>query len=402
MKILLVHNAYQQPGGEDIVFAQERQLLERSGHQVVAYCRSNAEIADLSPLRRLALVKQVVWAADTRREMARLIRRERPDLVHVHNTFLMVSPSVYAACKAERVPVVQTLHNYRLLCPAATFYRDGHVCEECVEENLCHSVAHGCYRESRAQTAGLTLMLEVHRLLRTWTKMVDGYVALTEFARQRFIAAGLSPERVFTKPNFLYPDPGERVDRGQYALFVGRLSPEKGLETLLAAWRLLGSPIPLVVVGAGPLGARLAAEAARHRLRNVSWTGYLTRAETCRAIKGATFLLLPSGCYENFPMSIVEAFACGVPVICSRLGAMQEIVADGRTGLHFTAGDAQDLARKVEWAWTHHEQVAEMGKEARRQYETKYTAEKNYSLLTGIYQRVIEAQRAVTPKQAKV
>jgi glycosyltransferase involved in cell wall biosynthesis len=400
MKILLVHNAYQQPGGEDIAFGQERQLLERSGHQVLAYCRSNAEIVDLSPLRRLALLKQVVWATDTRREMARLIRREKPDLVHVHNTFLMVSPSVYAACKEECVPVVQTLHNYRLLCPAATFYRDGHVCEECAEHNLGHGVAYGCYRQSRAQTAAVALMLEVHRLLRTWTKMVDGYVALTEFARRKFVAGGLSPERVFTKPNFLYPDPGARVDSGQYALFVGRLSPEKGLETLLAAWRLLRGRIPLVVVGAGPLGAQLAAQAAQHRLSNLSWRGYLTRAETCRAIEGASFLLHPSGCYENFPMSIVEAFACGVPVICSPQGAMQEIVADGRTGLHFTAGDAQDLARKVEWAWTHPEQMAEMGKEARREYETKYTAEKNYSLLTDIYQRVIEAHRAVTPKQA--
>ena len=400
MKILLVHNTYQQPGGEDVVFSQERQLLERVGHQVLTCCRSNAEIADLSVLRRLALVKQMVWATDTRREIARLIRREKPHLVHVHNTFLMVSPSIYAACKEEHVPVVQTLHNYRLLCPAAIFYRDGHVCEECAEHNLWHGVFYGCYRESRAETAGVALMLEVHRLLRTWTKMVDAYVALTEFARQKFIAGGLPPERVFTKPNFVHPDPGERVDSGQYALFVGRLSPEKGLDTLVAAWKLLGSRIPFMVVGGGPLSTGLAAEAAQHRLSNVSLRGRLTRAESCRAIKGARFLVLPSGCYENFPMTVVEAFACGVPVICSRLGAMEEIVADGRTGLHFTVGDAQDLTQKIEWAWTHPEQMAEMGKEARRQYEAKYTAEKNYSLLMDIYQRVTGAGTAVTPKEA--
>jgi glycosyltransferase involved in cell wall biosynthesis len=393
MKILLVHNTYQQPGGEDVVFNQERQLLERAGHEVLTYCRSNAEMADLSVLRRLALVKQMVWAADTRREIARLIRREKPHLAHVHNTFLMVSPSIYAACKEEHVPVVQTLHNYRLLCPAAIFYRDGHVCEECAEHKLWHGVFYGCYRESRAETAGVALMLEVHRLLRTWTKMVDAYVALTEFARQRFIAGGLPAERVFTKPNFVHPDPGERVDSGQYVLFVGRLSPEKGLDTLVAAWKLLGSRIPFMVVGDGPLSARLAAQAAQHRLTNVSLRGRLRRAESCRAIKGASFLVLPSGCYENFPMTVVEAFACGVPVICSRLGAMEEIVADGRTGLHFTTGDAQDLTQKLEWGWAHPEEMAAMGRAARKEYETKYTAERNHRLLMEIYQRALSASR---------
>jgi glycosyltransferase involved in cell wall biosynthesis len=392
MKILLIHNTYQQPGGEDVVFNQERQLLERAGHQVLTYCRSNGEIAGYSALQRLALVGRMTWARGTRREIASLLRSQKPDLVHVHNTFLMVSPSVYTACKEAHIPVVQTLHNYRLLCPAAIFYRDAHVCEECAEHNLWHAVFYGCYRESRAESAGVALMLEAHRLLRTWTRMVHSYVTLTEFARQKFTAGGLPPDRMVTKPNFVHTDPGEHVDSGQYALFVGRLSPEKGIGTLLAAWKLLAKGISLIIVGDGPLSARLAVEATQLGLNNVSFRGRLRRAETLQAIKGASFLILPSGCYENFPMSIVEAFACGVPVVCSRLGAMEEIVAHGRTGLHFTPGNASDLAAKVEWAWTHPGEMAVMGRAARAEYEAKYTAERNYQMLMEIYQKALAAK----------
>ena len=236
-------------------------------------------------------------------------------------------------------------------------------------------------------------MLEAHRLLCTWARRrVHSYVTLTEFARHKFIAGGLPPDRIVTKPNFLHPDPGERVDSGQYALFVGRLSPEKGIGTLLAAWKLLAKGISLIIVGDGPLSARLAVEATQLGLNNVSFRGRLRRAETLQAIKGASFLILPSGCYENFPMSIVEAFACGVPVVCSRLGAMEEIVAHGRTGLHFTPGNASDLAAKVEWAWTHPGEMAVMGRAARAEYEAKYTAERNYQMLMEIYQKALAAK----------
>jgi glycosyltransferase involved in cell wall biosynthesis len=397
MKILLVHNTYQQPGGEDVVFDQERELLERTGHQVLTYRRSNSEIAGFSALKRLALVGRIVWARDTRREIATLLHRQKPDLVHVHNTFLMVSPSIYSACKEAQIPVVQTLHNYRLYCPAANFYRDGHVCEECTEHNLWRGVYHGCYRESRAETAAVALMLEVHRLLGTWQKMVDCYVTLTESCRRRFIAAGLPEDRVLTKPNFIHPDPGGSAGSAKWALFVGRLSPEKGVRTLVAAWERVGCRIPALIIGDGPERAALEAQVNEERLCNISFQGRLTRSQTLAAMKEARFLVVPSQWYEGFPMSIVEAFACGIPVVCSRLGAMQELVTDGQTGLHFTAGDAEDLAAKVEWAWTHPKEMEEMGREARKEYETKYTAEKNYTLLMEIYQRAIATHRALLP-----
>ena len=286
-----------------------------------------------------------------------------------------------------QIPVVQTLHNYRLLCPATTHYRDGQVCEECTEHSLLRSVWHGCYHDSQATTAAVALMLKVHRARGTWTKAVDGYIALTEFSRQKFIEGGLPANRIHVKPNIVARDPGESDGRGEYALFVGRLSPEKGVSTLLAAWKQLTVSLPLMIVGDGPLRHGLEAEAERNGLRHVTFRGHMNTTDTREAMKHAAFLILPSLWYEGFPMVIAESLACGTPVLGSRLGSTEELIDDGRTGLHFTAGDASDLARKVEWAWSHPSELAAMGHEARREYETLYTPEKNYSRLMDIYER---------------
>lgn len=385
MKILLVHNSYQQPGGEDVVFEQEGQLLERYGHQVIRYKRSNHELEGLSGLQRLKLVRTILSADDSKRDIGNILRAEKPKLVHVHNTFMMISPSIYEACQMAQIPVVHTLHNYRLLCPATTHYRDGQVCEECAERSLLRSVWHGCYRDSRA-TAAVALMLKVHRARGTWTKAVDGYIALTEFSRQKFIEGGLPANRIHVKPNIVACDPGESDGRGQYALFVGRLSPEKGVSTLLAAWKQLTVSLPLMIVGDGPLRQGLEAEAERNGLRHVTFRGHVNNNDTREAMKHAAFLILPSLWYEGFPMVIAESLACGTPVLGSRLGSTEELIDDGRTGLHFTAGDASDLARKVEWAWSHPSELAAMGHEARRVYQTLYTPEKNYLQLMDIYE----------------
>ena len=391
MKILLIHNAYCEPGGEDVAFDAERRLLEDAGHQVVIYRRTNWEIQNYSGFERLALVSRIVWAKDARQDIAVLLRQEKPQLAHIHNTFVMVSPSVYSACQQAGVPVVQTLHNYRLLCPGANFFRKGHVCEECVEHSLWRGIRYGCYRDSRPATATVALMLALHRRWRTWMGMVNGYIALTEFARNKFISGGLPAEKISVKPNFVHSDPGERTESGEYALFVGRLAPDKGLHTLLASWKRLHNCLPLHVVGDGPMRTQLEAEAVECGVANILFRGRLARSAVWEAIKGAKFLILPSECYENFPVTVAEAFACGTPVICSRHGATQEIVTDSRTGLHFAPGNPDDLAQKVEWASTHPRRMAEMGKEARREYESRYTSEKNYSLLMEIYRRVLTA-----------
>jgi glycosyltransferase involved in cell wall biosynthesis len=391
MKILLVHNTYQQAGGEDVVFEQEKKGLERAGHQVVTYTRSNHEIEQFSFLQRALLVKNIIWATDTRKEFAQLLARENPNLVHVHNTFLMISPSIYSACREFGVPVVQTLQNYRLLCPGALFFRQGKVCEECIEDGLWQSVRHGCYRESRVQTAGVASMLAWHRQVKTYQQLLDCSVAATEFSRRKFVDAGFDPGKIVVKPNFVDPDPGEREGAGDYAVFVGRLAPEKGVATIVEAWKRIPRGHALRIVGDGPERSRLEAQVKQQNLDGVTFCGRLTREETIAMVKGARFQITPSLWYEGFPMVIVEAFACGVPVLCSRLGSMQEIVGDGATGLHFTAGDAEDLAQKIEWAWAHPDEVAAMGRAARRKFEKEYTAERNYSLLMQIYERTVAA-----------
>jgi glycosyltransferase involved in cell wall biosynthesis len=389
MKILLVHNSYQQPGGEDIVFEQERQMLERAGHQVSVYVRHNDEIKGYGLWRKAGLALQTVWASDGYGDVRALLKRAKADVAHFHNTFPLVSPAAYYACREAGVPVVQTLHNYRLSCPAANFFRDGKVCEECVEHSLWRGVRHGCYRNSRAVTATVALMLTVHRSLGTWTNLVDCYIALSAFSRRKLIDGGLPAENIFVKSNFVSPDPGARVGDGEYAVFVGRLFPEKRVDTVLRAWELLRNRIPLFIVGSGPQRTGLENDAAKHCLSSVRFLGQLDRKQTLAAIKGARFLISSSEWFENFPVTIAEAFACRTPIICSRLGAMEEIVADGRTGLHFTPGNAQDLAQKVEWAWDHPEQMTEMGRQARKEYEDKYTAEKNYPVLMEIYQHAV-------------
>jgi glycosyltransferase involved in cell wall biosynthesis len=387
MKILLVHNRYQQRGGEDIIFEQDKKNLERSGNIVVTYERSNHEIEDWSIFQRASLIKRIVWSGDTVRRFSSLLCRETPDVVHVHNTFIMVSPSIYSACRTYRVPVVQTLQNYRLMCPGGLFFRDGQICEDCVENGLWSGIRHGCYRNSRTQTAGVALMLAVHRRLKTYEELVNCGVAATEFAREKFIEAGFDPNRIVVKPNFVDPDPGPRTCSDDFVVYAGRLSYEKGLATLFDAWRLLDNKCALKVVGDGPLRKSLETKVNELGVRNVSFCGHLSREQTIAMVKRARFQIVPSVCYENFPMAIVEAFGCGVPVVCSQLGGMKEIVTDKVTGLHFTPGDEQDLARKVEWAWNHPAEVENMGHAARRKYEAEYTAEKNYSLLMQIYEQ---------------
>ena len=392
MKVLLIHNRYLQPGGEDIVFEVEKILLERYGDRVYTFIENNIHFTEMNFLKAAI---NVVWSKKTQRKLQQLIKEFKPNVVHFHNTFLMISPAAYYACKEAGVPVVQTLHNYRLICPGALLFYKERVCEQCVGKAIpWPGVLHGCWRNSRAGTALVTTMLVVHRLLKTWAEKVDIYIALTEFARKKFIEGGLPAEKIVVKPNFVEPDPGTKDYKiGDYVLFVGRLSQEKGLFTLLKAWKLIKN-IPLKIVGDGPLRESLENFVNRANLsEKVEFLGRCSRKEVIQLMHKARFLVFPSEWYECFPMTIAEAFACGLPVVASKLGTMAEIVENGRTGLHFNAGDSEDLATKVEWAWTHSQEMAEMGREARREYEAKYTAERNYEILMEIYGKAIERCR---------
>ena len=377
--MLSVHNFYQSPGGEDRVFAGETALLEQCGHTVLRYEDHNDRIHSGS----IDSACDAVWSRSTFRRLEALVRSTAIDVAHFHNTFPLVSPSAYYAIRRAGIPVVQALHNFRLICPGATLSRNGSVCEECVERrSLLPGIAHGCYRDSRLATAALSTMLTVHRAAGTYQRQVDVYIAPSEFARERFIAAGLPKDRIVVKPYFVNPDPGVGDGRGDYALFVGRLTEEKGIRTLVKAWPLL-SDIPLRIVGDGPL-------AGTKWPVGVSWLGSQSPEQMFALIQDARVVIVPSVWYEIGPLTILEAFACGTPVISSNLGSMAEKVRHGYNGLLFKPGDSEDLARQVRWAFDHPEELRAMRANARREYEEKYTAERNYKMLMAIYEMAIE------------
>ncbi len=384
MRILVVHNYYQQAGGEDEVFRAEVALLREHGHDVSTLTTENGAVHGL---RSLVAARDAVWSVGFQRRLTECLRQSRPDVAHFHNTFFQVSPAAYYACRDAGVPVVQTLHNYRLVCPSATFYRDGRACEDCVGRAVAlPGIRHGCYRRSRSQTAVVAGMLTAHRWLGTWQRSVDAYIAMTEFAREKFIAGGLPVEKIALKPNFCATDPGIGNGAGGYALFVGRLSPEKGVETLMAAWRRLGGTVPLYVVGDGPLAPAVGEFV--EKTERCHWLGWQPKDKVLALMQDARVLVLPSECYEMFPLVLAEASAAGLPVIGSRHGSVGAIIDDGRTGLHVRPGDPEDLASKIEWAFSHPSELATMRTNAREVFETRYTPAVNYDLLMGIYDRV--------------
>lgn len=391
-RVLIVHNAYQHRGGEDAVVEAESELLVQHGHAVRLYGRHNDDVARLP---RLTLALQTVWSGVTVDQVAAEIRAFRPDVIHVHNTFPLISPSLYWAAARLRVPVVQTLHNFRLLCPQAMFLREGRVCEDCLGHLPWRGVIRRCYRNSLTQTAVLAGMLATHDILGTFNNKIARYIALSEFSRGRFVAGGLPADKIAVKPNFVE---GEMPGRGHAVLcdvqpggsarsgflFVGRLSPEKGVGVLARAISQL-KDISLRVAGEGPDIGLL------QGLSGVALHGFLPSDRVRAEMMSAQALVLPSICYENFPRSIVEAFSCGLPVIASRLGAMAELVREGETGLLFEPGNAEDLAAKLRWAAANPAALLRMGEAARQEHVAKYTPEINYRQLVSIYAEAITA-----------
>jgi glycosyltransferase involved in cell wall biosynthesis len=398
VRIVVAHNFYKQPGGEDQCVAAEVALLQAHGHQVIQYSVRNDGIDEM---RRLNLAARTLWSRTTYRELRELLRVYRPHIAHFHNTFPLISPAAYYAARAEGVGVVQTLHNFRLLCPNALFFRKGKICEECLGRSLpWPGVVYKCYRGSRVASAAAATMVAAHRALGTWREAVDVYVALTEFSRRKIIAGGLPGRKLVVKPNFVHPDPllacvsrlestaaRETHAGSEYGLFVARLSEEKGLETLWAAWRTLRSRIPLKIVGDGPMAAHVQEAAARDS--RIQWLGHRPAHELFPLIGEAMFLAVPSTCYETFGRVIVEAFAMGTPVIASNMGAMAELVDNGRTGLHFKPGDPVDLAANVERLAADPPLRKQMHVAARQEYELNYTAESNYRALLAIYEQAL-------------
>lgn len=388
MRILLAHNYYVERGGEDAVVENEEQLLREHGHQVRLLAVSNDSIKGAWETLRAGW--NAPYSPLGKARIARYIQEFRPNIVHVHNFFPLLTPALYDACQNAGVPVVQTLHNYRTICAGSLLMRDGRPCEDCIQGSPYQAVLHRCARNSFVRSLAVARMVDLHRKRGTWHEKVDCFIGLTEFAKSRFVAAGFPAEKIAIKPNFV-PDHGppdtSLDDARTGALFVGRLSPEKGIGTLLKGWESLD--VPLSIAGDGPLRDAVQC-AARNGIR---WLGKLRPNEVAQAMRSAAFLVVPSDCYETFSMALAEAFAYGLPVIASRRGAMAEIVEEGVSGLHFAPGNPSDLAAKVYWVSRHTKELRHMGRRARLVYEKKYAPEANYQQLMEIYEKAKSASR---------
>ena len=382
MNILIIHNKYQHRGGEDSVVQAEISLLRSHGHKVETYFRDNNDIVAMASS---SVAYQTLWSSHTTIAIAEVVSKFCPDIIHAHNTFPLISPSLYWSAAQADVPVIQTLHNFRLLCLNGLFLREGRVCEDCQGRLPWRGVVRKCYRGSGAASAALAGMLTLHRGLGTYRHKVARYIALNDFCRTKFIEGGLPAERIVVKPNFVDFSAPDVVSREGF-LFVGRLSVEKGVQTLASAADLLPDA-QLRVAGDGPESALL--DGANGITRLGSLPGEVVRQEMNRAMA----LVIPSIWYENFPRTIVEAFATGLPVIASRIGALADLVRDGETGLLFEPGNPHDLAEKMTWALVNPGAMADMGRKALLQYEAEFTAERNYEQFMAIYADVLQEQR---------
>ncbi len=389
LAILVIHNRYLEPGGEDTVVNAEIQLLRSHGHRVLQYARHNREIARFSALRKAALPLTTTWDQESYLELRTLIRQERPAIVHCHNLLPLLSPAAYYACAAEDIPVVQTVHNYRLACAGGNFFRNGAPCDDC-GGSLVKAWTRGCYGSSRRQTAAVAMMLGAHRALGTWRERVATYVAPSEFCRAVLCQHGLPANRVVVKPHFAAEILPQKESVGEYGIFIGRLSEEKGIIPLLDVWRELKN-IPLLVVGSGPLEETARKLVRESDARHISFIGHLSHDETLGRIREARFLVAPSRCYETFGLSVLEAMSCGVPSIVPSTGALRELVADRRTGLVVDIKDAQQLVSAIRRMWARPLESKEMGRAARYHCLEHYSPASNYRKLTAIYQAAVDA-----------
>lgn len=388
LRILQVHNGYQIPGGEDVVVANEKRLLKMHGHEVFSYSRNNSELNEMGVLRKLMLPFTAIYSFQTYREVKKIIKDKNIDVVHVHNTLMMVSPSVFYAAFHTRVPVVQTLHNFRMLCPAGSFFRGDRVCEECANEGLLCSLKYACYRGSRVQTAVSAAILKIHRMLGTYRRV--NFICLTEFNRQKLSHLNrgkrmvVDMSKVFIKPNFTFQDKGEVASGGEldYFLFVGRVEALKGIDVVIKAFEKLPDQ-KLVVAGDGPLMGQMQQYIREHQMHNVEFAGYLSKAELQEKYSRARAVIMSSQCYEAFAMTIAEAYSYGVPVIAGDIGNLRNMVEEHVTGLRFCYDSPEELVQTVR-AYNSMD-IAVMKKNAKEFYQERLRPEDNYRILEKIY-----------------
>ncbi len=395
MKVLVLHTKYRYAGGEDAVVDSEIALLRRYGVEVHDVQLSN-EASGLPGAVQLG--RESAWSEPSYRLVKKLCADWRPDVVHVHNFWMRLSPSVHTACREAGIPVVQTLHNFRLLCLRGDFLRDGKVCTDCLGEGPWRGVLHRCYRDSFLASAAVARMIARHRSLETWDRQVDSFIALSSHSRSKFIAGGLDPAKISVKPNFVDDLQGAgrgRASASHTIVYVGRLAPEKGLDTLLEAWKA-ASPArgELVIIGDGPLRADLEAQARSLGLdpERVRFLGPLRLSRVLEEMAAARAVVIPSLCFENCPRSVLEAYCSGRPVLTSRIGALDEFVHDWQTGLKFQPGDPADLGASLSTILSDPDLADRLGARAREEYLAHYTPARNFSMLAAVYDSVLMPQ----------
>lgn len=388
MRILLSHSFYQStaPSGEDNVFRNELGMLEKSENEIFTFTKNNDDLNNLSSSEKIKTALNAAWSEETYKDITRIIKEKKPEVAHFHNTFPQISPSAYAACADNGVAVVQTLHNYRLICSGAMLYRNGKSCEKCIPGKFYPGLLHRCYRDSYIATAAVINMLKKNWKSGVYQNMVNRYIALSEFANAKFIQGGLPKHKLAIKPNFL-PAPPEQGPGGETAVFVGRLSKEKGAHTLLEAWQSVKDR-KLIIIGDGPLRADLE-QIARQRQLNIEFAGFCSREQIFDYVGRALFQVIPSETYEGFPMVVLEAYACGTPVVASRLGSLNELVEDDFTGIKFAPGDPNDLARILKNIYDNPDSMLKLRSNTRNLFTSKYTEEKNLDLLHEVYNQAI-------------
>jgi glycosyltransferase involved in cell wall biosynthesis len=385
-RLLVVHNRYREPGGEDRVFDSEKNLLERHGHDVFSIIADNRTIEGLS---RSEVAARTLWNSERFEEVRDLVRRERIQVAHFHNTFPLLSPAVYAAARSAGAAVVKTLHNYRLVCPSAQLYRDGRVCEDCIGRRVAWpAMAHACYRDSRPATGVVASLLGIHGSGEGWSRYIDLFIAPSRFTRDLFLRTGLLPEnRVQVKSHFVSPDPGPGSGAGRFVMYLGRLAREKGIPTLLSAAREAAGEFQLKIVGDGPLAGLVAGEAVS--MPHVEWLGQLPKEEAMKLLGEAACLVVPSETYETFGMVVIESFARGTPVVVSRHGALAELVRREDNGWTFEPGSTAGLLGGVRNVLNAGARSEELRARARQTFVDQYSGEANYSLLTRAYARAL-------------
>jgi glycosyltransferase involved in cell wall biosynthesis len=388
MRILQVHNRYRSgsPSGEDRVVDQEGAALLARGHVVERFERANDEIDSWNAPKKALLAARVLWADDARRALAETLRRTRADVVHIHNTFPLLSPSVLLACRAARVPAVLTVHNFRMICPSGELFRGDAVCQDCVGRLPLPAVRHGCYHQSRLESLPVAAAHMAHR--RVWRRLPSAYIFISDAQRRLFSSLDLPDERVFVKSNLIpAPEPAMSTKR-HVVLFAGRLVANKGIDVLLAAWDRYTEVNPtgglgLVIAGSGPLAGHVAAWAASRP--SVEVTGLVSRRECATLMASARAVVVPSTCEECFGLVAIEAMAAGVPSVASARGSLPELITDGVDGVLFEAGNASALAKVLGDVDSCPERYTAYGRAARRTYELRFDPELNIDQLLGIY-----------------